>query len=105
MVTLIIKLILRLTVKTPALMLVLLREVILIHPLPLAVNTGADAIQITSRRAGIVDAGDSQVDITAENGGVNLRGVTGIGSTNALEVSTGKLTLRTGSGNILYNRK
>jgi hypothetical protein len=56
-------------------------------------NTGADAIQITSRRGAIVDAGDSQIDITAENGGVNLRAVTGIGSTNALEVSTGKSSL------------
>jgi hypothetical protein len=45
-------------------------------------NSGDDAIQITSRRGDIVDAGNSNVDITAENGGIKLIAATGIGSIN-----------------------
>jgi hypothetical protein len=67
-------------------------------------NTGADAIQITSRRAGIVDAGDSQVDITANAAGntrVTITAAAGVGSGNALEIDVTDLSVtNTGTGDI-----
>ncbi len=52
-------------------------------------NNSAAAIQITSRNGGIVDGGDTDIDLVANFTGAltTLRAVTGIGNGNALETS------------------
>ncbi|MFA5144939.1 MAG: hypothetical protein WC723_02920, partial [Candidatus Omnitrophota bacterium] len=68
--------------------------------------TTDDAIAITSAAGGIIDGGDTDVDIIANTASatVDLDAVTGIGSTNALETSIYNLeALNTTSGNIKIN--
>ncbi len=54
-------------------------------------STADDAVAITSTSGGIKDGGDTNVDITAANGGARLSAVTGIGDGNALETELAKL--------------
>jgi Ca2+-binding RTX toxin-like protein len=66
-------------------------------------NNSTTAVDIHSRGAGIIDAGDSAINIVAPavGAGIVLRSATGIGSTNALEIDTRWITaLNTTSGNI-----
>jgi hypothetical protein len=49
------------------------------------------AVSITSRESGIVDAGDSAVDVAAPLGAVELFATTGIGSGNRVEINAGRL--------------
>ena len=68
--------------------------------------TADDAIVITTVSGGVVDGGDSHVDIVANTASaiVDIDAVTGIGSTNALETSIFTLEARnTTSGDIKIN--
>ncbi|MFN9036416.1 MAG: hypothetical protein ACK5YO_08990, partial [Planctomyces sp.] len=66
-------------------------------------NATATAVQVTSREGGIIDGGDSDIDISANAAGslVTLNAETGIGHGNALETTAARLAaINSGSGNI-----
>ncbi|MFN9079433.1 MAG: beta strand repeat-containing protein, partial [Planctomyces sp.] len=66
-------------------------------------NATTTAVQVTSREGGIVDGGDSDIDIIANAAGslVTLNAETGIGHGNALETTAARLAAtNSGSGNI-----
>ena len=66
-------------------------------------NTSTQAVDIHSRAAGIVDAGDAAINIVASSvgAGIVLRSATGIGSTDAIEIDTRLIAARnTTTGNI-----
>ncbi|MFN9038876.1 MAG: hypothetical protein ACK5YO_21445, partial [Planctomyces sp.] len=66
-------------------------------------NATATAVQVTSREGGIIDGGDSDIDIIANAAGslVTLNAETGIGHGNALETTAARLAAtNSGSGNI-----
>jgi hypothetical protein len=64
----------------------------------------AMAVQLTSTAGGIIDGGDTFVDINAPNGTLVVSAVTGFGVGNALEVNLGSINIvNTGDGNINVN--
>ncbi|MFN5743582.1 MAG: beta strand repeat-containing protein, partial [Planctomyces sp.] len=66
-------------------------------------NATATAVQVTSREGGIIDGGDSDIDISVNAAGslVTLNAETGIGHGNALEATVARLAAtNSGSGNI-----
>ncbi|MFO0535665.1 MAG: beta strand repeat-containing protein, partial [Planctomyces sp.] len=66
-------------------------------------NATATAVQVTSREGGIIDGGDSDIDISVNAAGslVTLNAETGIGHGNALETTAARLAAtNSGSGNI-----
>ena len=67
-------------------------------------NTGTTAITITSSTGGVIDGGDTDTDITANNGTVVIDAVTGVGSTGAIETQINTLDLdNTIGGNVDIN--
>ncbi len=69
-------------------------------------NAGDDAVAVTSTAGGIIDGGDSDIEINANSTGavVDLDAATGIGSNNALETRIYSLEAdNTVSGNIKIN--
>ncbi|MFN9082333.1 MAG: beta strand repeat-containing protein, partial [Planctomyces sp.] len=66
-------------------------------------NATATAVQVTSREGGIIDGGDSDIDISVNAAGslVTLNAAAGIGHGNALETTAARLAAtNSGSGNI-----
>jgi len=69
-------------------------------------NAGDDAVTVTSTAGGIIDGGDSHIEITANSIGaiVDLDAATGIGSDNPLEIKIYSLEAdNSTSGNIKIN--
>lgn len=64
-------------------------------------NATTTAVTITTTSGGVVDGGDTDVDIVANSGRAVVTAVTGIGSANAIETTLGSLDASvTAAGNI-----
>jgi len=67
----------------------------------LTTNTTNTAVTLTSTEGGIVDGGDTYVDVAAASGRLVMDAVTGIGSANDIETTVGSIDMdNSTSGNI-----